>query len=173
MGLNEGIHDTISDEIYVQTDDIRVCAVTTDCLKDSAVTTAKLAGGTIATTNISPAAGHTFTVAITGGGTVSSRTTLFLATASITVFWAGLYITAVGTSGTVTIEGTASDALLVGYEGSGSVSAPECITNVTAAGTCRCLDVTAGNSIVAKYTTGSTTAAIRGKFVMQYITTPT
>ena len=52
MGLNESIRDMLSGEVYVQTADIRECAVTTAKLADNAVTSAKIAECALATADI-------------------------------------------------------------------------------------------------------------------------
>ena len=52
MGLNESIRDMLSGEVFVQTDDIRECAVSTAKLKDNAVTAAKLSECALVTAGI-------------------------------------------------------------------------------------------------------------------------
>lgn len=126
MGLNEGIHDTISGEIYVQTEDIRECAVTTAKLKDGILTTAKLSECAVTTAKLGNSA---VTTAKIGDGAVD---TTQLAGSAITPDkvansvgkWYSAPIVPMGGAGTSVVTFTATAAVTI----------IECIAVIVSAG---------------------------------------
>lgn len=147
MGENESIRGNVAD-VYVHTDDI----------KDCAVTSAKIAGS----------AGKVFAGVLTGSAT-SGYVTLVTVTVASTFYRAIVVVTAAGTSGGVTLEDTASNVLVNAIACSAAAAN---YTNETALNSALTVDVAAGASLCALYTTGTATANFRAHYILSYITTP-
>ena len=102
MGLNESIRDMLSGEVYVQTEDIRECAVTTVKLADSAVTTAKLADCAVTSAKLGLADMLGWvTCAITAGGTSIST---YTASGDTTISHLALQITTEASADVCTVS---------------------------------------------------------------------
>ena len=147
MGLGEGIREVVAD-VGVQNADINTGAITND----------KMAG----------TCGRFFATTITGSAT-SGYVSLFVCTSAATFFLGILQITAAGTSGDITICNSAGTALI---EAKAISAAAATYMSSSAALTARVVEVGAGNSLCALYTTGTATANLRGKLFVGYINTP-
>lgn len=159
MGVNESIRGNVAD-VYVQTDDIRDCAVTTAKIADGAVSAAKLAGGSL---------GQAYAGVLTGSAT-SGYVTLVTVTSNTTFFFGAVQVTAAGTSGGVSLVN--SDAAALVNEIAISDAAANYTNFDTALSTTKIVEVTAGASLYALYTTGTATANFRAKYFVQCIATP-
>lgn len=146
MGLGEGIRECVAD-VGVQTVDIN----------SSAVTNAKL--------NASVATFYRGTLA----GQASGYVTLVTVTTAATFFFGIVQVTAVGTSGTCTICNSAGTALVEAINC--SAAAATYGNMATAVSTARVLEICAGSTLCALYTTAATTG-FAAKYFVGCISTP-
>lgn len=148
MGLGEGIRECVAD-VGVQTVDIN----------SGAVTNAKL----------NASVGMVFRGTLTGSST-SGYVTLVTVTSNATFFMAMVQVTAAGTSGGVSLVNSGATALV--NEIACSAAAANYTNFDTALSTTKIVEVTAGASLCALYTTGTATANFRAKYFVQCISTP-
>ena len=149
MGINEGIRDSVAD-VYVQTADIR----------DGVVTQAKMdatVGSVYSGTLISASA--------------SGYVTLITVTSDTTFYFGVVVVTAVGTSGGVSLTNSAGSANLIN-EIAISAAARNYANFDTAVNTTKILEITAGGSLCALYTTGTATSNFIAKYYVQCVSTP-
>lgn len=114
MGLREGLHDSIGD-IYVQAGEIACGAITVNILGACAVTTAKLQDSSVTTEKMDSTIGHVYKLncAALGAGATSYKT--FTATSACTIVDAVFIITALGTTGDLTLETTAAVTMIAEF----------------------------------------------------------
>ncbi len=149
MGQYETIRDNVAD-VYVVNGDIADTA---------RITNAKL----------NASAGKMFAGVLTGSAT-SGYVTLVTVTTAVTFFFGAVQVTAAGTSGGVSLVNSGGTALV--NEIACSAAAANYTNFDTALSTTKIVEVTAGASLCALYTTGTATANFRAKYFVQCITTP-
>ena len=148
MGTNEGIRDSVAD-VYVQTADI----------KDGVITKAKMAatvGTAYSGTLISAAA--------------SGYVTLVTVTSNSTFYFGAVQISAAGTSGGVSLCNSAGTAFI--NEIAISAAVRTYANFDTAVNTTKLLEITAGASLCALYTTGTATSNFIAKYYVCCVNTP-
>ncbi len=179
MGQNESIRDMLSGEVFVQTDDIRECAVTTVKLKDSAVTAAKIASGVVGTAALEDDSvtrakidrgagvwrGYHWT-STAGASTEPCRVAM---SANVTILAVVANITTeASAAGTFVIEDTAGTDILACP--TQSLTKTFSSMNQTAVGDFTCRAITAGDSVV--ITIGAASDEIIGDLYLLTITQP-
>jgi len=111
---------------------------------------------------------HTFTGTLISAAT-SGYITLVTVTSAVSFYLGVLQITAAGTSGGVSLCDSAGTALIEEKP----MSSVGTFLNQSAALGARVLEIAAGNSLCALYTTGTATSGFAAKWFAQCITTPT
>ena len=119
--------------------------------------------------DIHPDSGCVFAGILTGSAT-SGYVTLVTVTSAVTFYLGMVQVTAAGTSGGVSLTDSAGTALV--NEIACSAAAANYSNFDTALSTTKILEIGAGNSLCALYTTGAATANFRAKYFLQGIATP-
>jgi len=114
--------------------------------------------------------GHSFAGTLTSAA-ASGYVTLVTVTSASTFFFGAVQVTAAGGSGGVSLTDIAGTALV--NEIAISAAAANYTNFDTALSTTKILEIAAGGSLVALYTTGTDTTGFRAKWFAQCITTPT
>jgi hypothetical protein len=148
MGTNEGIRDSVAD-VYVQTADI----------KDGVITKAKMAA-TVGTV-------HSGTLI---SASASGYVTLITVTSNATFYFGAVVVTAVGTSGGVSLCNSSGTAFI--NEIAISAAARNYANFDTAVNTTKILEISAGGTLCALYTTGTATSNFIAKYYVCCVNTP-
>jgi len=148
MGLKETIRGNVAD-VYV---------INSDIASSAGITSDKFAA----------AAGHTFSGTLISAAT-SGYISLVTVTSAVSFYFGILQITAAGTSGGISICDSAGTALIEEKP----MSSVGTFMNQSAALVARVLEIAAGDSLCALYTTGTATSGFAAKWFAQCITTPT
>lgn len=137
-------------------------------IADVTADTSDLASNCITPAKIASCAGLTFAGVLTGSAT-SGYVSLVTVTSAVTFYLGIVQVTAAGTSGTVTICDSAGTALV---EAINCSAAAATYMNSSAAATAKVVEIAAGSSLSALYSTGTATANFRAKYFASCIATP-